>query len=154
MTDHSLDRSETQQLQDVTAVLLIAHGSRHRAANQDLVDLAARLADWKVYPIVEAAFLELAPPDIPQGIARCVQRGARRVLLIPYFLSLGIHMIRDLASARQEAEEAYPGVHFVLGRPLGPDALLDDLVKQRIREADTSQGVIRAASPRADRERD
>jgi len=121
---------------DRTAVLLIAHGSRQQAANDDLHELSARFAAGGTYPIVEHCFLELAEPDLPTGGDRCVARGATRVLMVPYFLSAGVHLERDLTSARAELSRRYPDVEFRLGPPLGPHALLDDLVATRIRELD------------------
>ncbi|MFI5456312.1 MAG: sirohydrochlorin chelatase [Isosphaerales bacterium] len=119
-----------------TAVLLIAHGSRQQAANDDLHELAARFAAGGSYPIVEGSFLELAEPDLPTGGDRCVARGATRVLMVPYFLSAGVHLERDLTAARNELSRRYPDVEFRLGSPLGPHPLLDDLVAARIRELD------------------
>ena len=126
-----------------TAVLLIAHGSRNPAANQDLFDLATRLAAAGDHPIIEASFLELAEPDILEGGRRCVERGAGRVLMAPYFLSMGVHLVRDLADAREELSRTYPNIVFELGRPLGPDPLLDELVKNRVREL-AEVGSLRA----------
>jgi sirohydrochlorin ferrochelatase len=120
-----------------TAVLLIAHGSREPAANDDLHALAARLAAGDDHPIVVASFLELAEPDIPTGGERCVAAGATRVLMIPYFLSAGVHLRRDLTAAREELQARHPSVEFRLGHPLGPHPLLDSLVAARIRESDT-----------------
>lgn len=119
-----------------TAVLLIAHGSRHKPANEDLHRLVERVVAAGDYPIVEAAFLELAEPDIPSAGDRCVARGAARVLMVPYFLSEGVHLTRDLIAARDELRAKHPGVEFRLGPPLGPDPLLDRLVEKRIRETD------------------
>jgi len=117
-----------------TAVLLIAHGSRQQSANDDLQDLVTRLAHSGSHPIVEGCFLELAPPDIPSGARKCVSRGATRVLLVPYFLSAGVHLERDLTRAREELSRSHPHVEFRLGAPLGPHPLLDQLVLMRIRE--------------------
>jgi sirohydrochlorin ferrochelatase len=117
-----------------TAILLIAHGSRQEAANRDLEELVKRLEAAGHYPIVEGCFLELAEPDLPTGGDRCVARGAARVLLIPYFLSAGIHLERDLTAARDELNGRYPKIKFHLGAPLGPHSLLDQLVAVRIRE--------------------
>jgi len=121
---------------DQTAVLLIAHGSREPAANEDLLGLAGRLAASGTYPMVEACFLELTEPDIPAGGERCVVQGAKRVLLVPYFLSAGVHLRRDLTAARDELSRRHPGVEFRLGAPLGPHTLLDQLVEMRISELD------------------
>ena len=119
-----------------TAVLLIAHGSRHAPANDDLRRLAAHLALAGAHPIVEPAFLELAAPDIAAGGDRCVARGADRVLMIPYFLAAGVHLLRDLTAARDGLMARHPGVEFRLGPPLGPDALLEELVAKRVAQLD------------------
>jgi sirohydrochlorin ferrochelatase len=124
--------------------LLIAHGSREPSANADLHDLAARLAASGEYPIVEACFLELAEPDIPTGGDRCVARGATRVLMIPYFLSAGVHLRRDLTAARDELSRRHSGVEFRLGSPLGPHPLLDSLVAARVRELEGARPGSRA----------
>src|SRR5438270_13627409 len=75
-----------------TALLLIAHGSRQDEANADLFQVVAELRRRRPRVIVEAAFLELAGPAIEQGAATCVARGAGRVVLLPYFLSAGVHV--------------------------------------------------------------
>jgi sirohydrochlorin ferrochelatase len=133
-----------------TAILLVAHGSRQEAANQDLVELVKRIAGQGEFPIVEGCFLELAEPDLPSGGDRCVARGARRVLMIPYFLSAGVHLERDLTAARDELKGRHTNVEFHLGPPLGPHPLLDELVATRIRELDSR--VAREASKRAENE--
>ncbi|MEO6807581.1 MAG: CbiX/SirB N-terminal domain-containing protein [Isosphaeraceae bacterium] len=122
-----------------TAILLIAHGSRHAPANDDLRDLARRIAEGGEgqgdAPIVEASFLELAEPDIATGADHCIALGASRVVMVPYFLSAGVHLRRDLTAARDELAGRHPGVEFRLGLPLGPDPLLDLLIRERIRQA-------------------
>ncbi len=128
-----------------TAVLLIAHGSRHAPANEDLILMAGRIAEAGAHPIVEAAFLELAAPDIATGGARCVDRGASLVLMVPYFLSSGVHLVRDLTAARDELMARFPGVEFRLGPPLGPDPLLDELVARRARQLESGERVPRFA---------
>ncbi len=125
-----------------TAVLLIAHGSRQQAANDDLHAMAERFATRGDYPIVEPCFLELAEPDIIAGGAQCARRGATIVLMIPYFLSAGIHLLRDLTAARDELSRRHPGVEFRLGPPLGPHPLLDSLVALRIDELQRGEAIV------------
>ncbi len=127
---------------EAAAILLIAHGSRREAANADLRELAARLAAAGPRPIVEPCFLELAEPDISAGAAVCVARGASRVLMIPYFLSAGVHLLRDLTAARDDLAARHPGVKFALGAPLGPHPLLDRLVAARVEELDRGEGEV------------
>jgi sirohydrochlorin ferrochelatase len=118
-----------------TALLLIAHGSRQGEANTDLFQLAEDVRGGCAYEIVEAAFLELAEPDLLQGAARCLAQGARRVILLPYFLSAGVHVRRDLADLRARLAEENPGVEFRLAEPLGPHPLLVEIVNERARQA-------------------
>lgn len=122
-----------------TAVLLIAHGSRNREANDDLRELARRIEGRGIYSIVEPSFLELAEPDIVTGGSNCVVRGASRVLMVPYLLSAGVHLQRDLTAARDELSRRHPGVRFKLGPALGPHPLLDALVMERISELERGE---------------
>jgi sirohydrochlorin ferrochelatase len=116
------------------ALLLIAHGSRQAEANADLHYVAEELRRRGAYPIVEASFLELAEPGIEEGAGRCVTQGARRVILLPYFLSAGVHVLRDLTQARRRLAERFPDVEFRLAEPLGRHPLLLEVVLDRARE--------------------
>ena len=118
-----------------TALLLIAHGSRNPAANADLDHVAAELRRRGSYAIVETAFLELAEPTIAQGGQRCATAGAGCVILLPYFLSAGVHVRDDLTRHRDELAAQFPSVQFVLAEPLGRHPLLVEVVKQRAGEA-------------------
>ncbi len=117
-----------------TALLLIAHGSRQEEANADLYHVADGLRR-RGWPIVESSFLELAEPGIEESGSRCVAQGATRVVLVPYFLSAGVHVRRDLSAARARLVERVPAVEFRLAEPLGPHPLLLDVVADRVREA-------------------
>jgi sirohydrochlorin ferrochelatase len=116
------------------ALLLIAHGSRHPEANDDLRHAADSLRG-REYAVVEPSFLELAEPTIDDGGARCVAQGAARVVLVPYFLSAGVHVRRDLADARRRLAERFPHVAFLLAEPLGRHPLLLQVVAERARQA-------------------
>lgn len=121
-----------------TAILMIAHGSRHATANEDLLHVVRVLRERALYPIVEASFLELAEPAIEPGGVLCVKQGAEEVILAPYFLSAGIHVQRDLAAARDRLAERFPRVSFRLAEPFGRHPLLMEIVLDRIREATRS----------------
>jgi sirohydrochlorin ferrochelatase len=118
-----------------TALVLMAHGSRQSSANDDLVDLADRIRGMGRYALVVASFLELAEPDIKTACRNCVAEGAAHVIMLPYFLSAGVHMLRDLARLRDELANEYPSVQFILGEPLGRHPLLMEVVLQRAAEA-------------------
>ena len=119
-----------------TALLLIAHGSRRPEANADLEFVAAELRQRGRYPVVQVSFLELAEPTIDAGGALCVEAGATDVILVPYFLSPGVHVEEDLVEARNRLGERFPRVRFTLAQPLGRHPLLVDVVEQRAKEAE------------------
>jgi sirohydrochlorin ferrochelatase len=118
-----------------TALLLIAHGSRRAEANADLEHLADQLRRSGRYSFVQPSYLELAEPAIAAGGERCVASGARRVVLLPYFLSPGVHARDDMESARAELAQRFPDVRFLLAPPLGRHPLLAEIVVQRAAEA-------------------
>ena len=118
-----------------TALLLIAHGSRREEANADLKHLAQELRATLEFEIVGSAYLELAQPGIEEGAATCVGQGAERVVLLPYFLSEGVHVQQDLSAMRARLEARFPGVEFRLAEPLGRHRLLVEVVKDRARQA-------------------
>ena len=116
------------------ALLLIAHGSRQAEANADLYHVVDGLRQ-RGHAVVEAAFLELAEPDIAEAGRRCVAQGAAVVVLVPYFLSAGVHVRRDLTEARAQLASRFPAVDFRLAEPLGRHPLLLEVVAERAREA-------------------
>ncbi|WP_232100929.1 sirohydrochlorin chelatase [Gimesia fumaroli] len=118
------------------AVLLIAHGSRRDAANQDLVTLAEMLRERNLFPIIEIAYLELAEPTIPEGAARCVAAGADEVLMLPYFLSAGVHVQNDLDEYRSEFCTTYPETRFRLCAHLGLHPLMLEIVLDRLKQTE------------------
>src|SRR4051812_6520910 len=96
------------------ALLLVAHGSRQADANADLYHVVEEMRQRGGHAVVEGAFLELAEPGIDEGGARCVGQGAQSVVLVPYFLSSGVHVRRDLAAACERLSASFPGVPFRL----------------------------------------
>lgn len=122
-------------MSDKQGILLVAHGSRHAAANADLVALAEQVQRRRPRAHVEIAYLEIAEPTIPQSAERCVSAGAARVLMLPYFLSAGAHVTKDLESYRAEFSKEYPQTEFILCQPLGLHPLIVDIVMERLIES-------------------
>ena len=80
------------------ALLLVAHGSRRKQSNNEVILLADELRNncSQQYNIVNAAFLELSEVLIPDGIKKCVDEGASSIIVLPYFLNSGRHVIEDI----------------------------------------------------------
>jgi sirohydrochlorin ferrochelatase len=124
-----------------TAVLLIAHGSRRKEANDDLVRLAEIVRQRRPDVLVEASYLELASPSIPEGARNCIEQGAQKVLMLPYFLSAGAHVVSDLQRFRDELAAEFPDAEFTLCPPLGLHPLMADIVFDRLQAGESDKGT-------------
>ena len=102
-------------------LVLVAHGSRRMASNDEVRKLAERLQQeaGEQYADVTAAFLELAEPSIPDAIQCCIDRGAREVIVLPYFLSQGRHVVTDIPEQVQPKQQQYPQVRITIAPYLG-----------------------------------
>ncbi|MBX3436584.1 MAG: CbiX/SirB N-terminal domain-containing protein [Planctomycetaceae bacterium] len=117
-----------------TAILLIAHGSRVQAANDDLTRLAELLSARRPDDIVEHAYLELSEPSIPRGLQACIERGATEVRMLPWFLSAGAHVTEDLEAFRRKFESDHAPVRCRVCPPLGLHPLMIEILLDRLNE--------------------
>ncbi len=110
-------------------LLLIAHGSRREASNDEVRKLAARMDHMAhAFDAVDCAFLELANPLIPDGIRRAIDRGATEIVVLPYFLSAGRHVVEDVPAQVAKMQKAFPGVQISLTPYLGSAESIADAV--------------------------
>nr|WP_202451426.1 sirohydrochlorin chelatase [Streptomyces sp. SID4948] len=127
--DEALDGADRAQ----TTVLLVGRGSTDPDANAEVFKVARLLWEGRGYAGVETAFVSLAEPSVPAGLDRCRLLGARRVVVLPYFLFPGVlpDRVRDQAAAWAGAHE---GPQVRCAGVIGPEPELADLVMERYRE--------------------
>lgn len=111
--------------------IIFAHGSRVEPANEAVRSVAAQFARAGGFEYVEAAFLELGRPDLEGAVVQLIGRGVRDLLVIPYFLTLGTHLERDLPKLAAQAAAAHPGVDLRVTPPLDGHAALVDILLDR-----------------------
>src|SRR5215510_10937443 len=117
----------------MTAILVVGHGSRREEANEDVRLAALRIGERGKFPLVVAAFLEIAKPTIADGYAQLVAAVARRIIIHPYFLSLGRHTRADIPVAVQTAANCHAEVTFQITEPLAAHPLVIDAAIERVR---------------------
>jgi sirohydrochlorin cobaltochelatase len=83
---------------------------------------------------VETAFISLARPSVAEGLDRCRRLGARRIVVLPYFLFSGVLPDRVVAEATAYAG-AHPGLDVRCAEVIGDCDGLADLVAERYEEA-------------------
>jgi precorrin isomerase len=116
-------------------VILLGHGSRVPGADRSMLRVAEMLKEEGHYAQVETCNMSRLGPYFEEVFEKCVRGGARRVLLLPYFLNEGLHMKLDIPAKMQEAVRRHPHVKLVFGKNLGFDPLLVRLVEKRIGES-------------------
>lgn len=112
------------------AILLVAHGSRRTQSNDEVISLANKLRKNcpQQYDIVNAAFLELADVLIPDGIKQCVNDGATSIIVLPYFLNSGRHVVEDIPNIVSSTAAQYTDVDIKVASHLGASNLMMDLI--------------------------
>jgi sirohydrochlorin cobaltochelatase len=134
LMDERISAFVSEEEKEETAVLIVGRGSSDPDANSDLAKMARLFFEGRPYPLVETAFVSLAPPSVPEALERCRRLGARRVAVFSYFLFTGVleERIREqsevFASENLDIEVRYAGY-------FGPDARVAALILDRYRES-------------------
>jgi sirohydrochlorin ferrochelatase len=111
-----------------TGIVIFAHGSSVASANQAVRIVAEAAATAGAFEQVETAFLE-ARPNLAEAVARLANSGVRRILVVPYFLTLGMHLQRDLPAIVEQLAKAHENVEIRVTAPLdGHPALVQVLL--------------------------
>ncbi|HXA04222.1 MAG TPA: CbiX/SirB N-terminal domain-containing protein [Bryobacteraceae bacterium] len=118
----------------VTAIVIFAHGSSIESANDSVRRIADSVRREAGFELVETAFLEQGRPDLGGAIEAAVAQGARRVVVVPYFLTLGLHLQRDLPNIVSGLAGLHKGVEIRVALPLDGHPALGDILKQRALE--------------------
>ncbi len=118
----------------MTGFAVFAHGSRIESANEAVRAVAARLQETGGYA-VESAFLELGEPDLAGAVERLLARGATNIVVIPYFLTLGTHLHRDLPRIVSDISKQHGGVTIEITPPLDGHPALLTILLDRANEA-------------------
>lgn len=112
-----------------SGIIVFAHGSRIESANQAVRAIASDLASAGNFSHVEAAFLELGQPSLDAAVEGFLSQGVTRILVVPYFLTLGMHLERDLPRLITAIAHTHPGMAISVTPPLdGHPALLQALL--------------------------
>lgn len=112
------------------ALLIVAHGSRRVQSNDEIRALTGRVrqAAGDRFTAIECAFLELAPPSIPEGLAQLIDGGATDITVLPYFLAAGRHVAEDIPAEVEPARIAHPQLSIVIAPYLGRAEAMPELL--------------------------
>jgi len=117
------------------AVIIIGHGSRRAGAGEDMEKIARRMKEKLGGGIIETCSMSMSGPYFPEAFSRCVAQGAEKIIVLPYFLHAGVHIHEDIPAMLREMAAEFPDIHLILGKTLGYDESLVDLVIRRVEES-------------------
>ncbi len=115
-----------------TGVVIVDHGSKRKQSNDMLLQVVELFRGYCDYAIVEPAHMELAEPSIATAFDRCVERGAQRVVISPYFLLPGRHWDQDIPALAVAVAKKHPGVSYLVVAPLALHPLMAQVIGSRI----------------------
>lgn len=122
------------------AVLYIGHGSRVKAGVEEAIWFIERSKPFIDVPIQEICFLELAAPSISEGIAKCVDRGATKIAIVPILLLTAHHAKKDIPLEIEAGKIQFPDVEFTYGKTFGIHPKIIDSLYDRILEQELAIG--------------
>jgi sirohydrochlorin ferrochelatase len=116
-------------------IVFFAHGSSVESANQAVRKIAAEAARQSAILRYEVAFLELGAPTLEQAAETLIAEGIDRITVVPYFLTLGIHLQRDLPAIVSRIAAAHSGIQIIVTPPLDGHPGLAAVLADRARNA-------------------
>jgi sirohydrochlorin ferrochelatase len=122
---------EGEQMQ---AVLYVGHGTRLKKGVEEAIQFLEETKHYVDIAIQEIAFLELVEPNIVDGIAKCVERGATEIAIVPILLLTAQHAKEDIPLEVAKAQAKFPFIQITIGRPFGIHEALIRTVYERVVE--------------------
>jgi sirohydrochlorin cobaltochelatase len=116
-------------------VLIISHGSRDKSANQEFKKLVRGFQKRHPGRKVAHAFLEMARPSLPE-VLETLALESKQIFVLPLFLFEAKHLKKHIPEILKAFQKTHPKVSVKLGKPLGADPLLLDILKRRLQQID------------------
>lgn len=128
-----LDWAEMELVQKQRVGLIVfAHGSSVPEANAAVTKVAATTARRCGLTLWSQAFLDPVHPDLGAAVKVLSQKGAQKIVVVPYFLTVGMHVHKDLPQIVEKVSDIYPDITIVCSPPLDGDPLLVEILTRRV----------------------
>jgi len=120
----------------MNGTLILAHGSKRTETERILNSLTQKVKEKTGENLIFPAYLQFSEQNLEAGIDYLVNKGARKIKVIPMFIFDGVHVTEDIPNAINEVREKYPGIEIKMSRHLGDDDRIADIIADRIRSLD------------------
>jgi len=113
----------------MTGYIVFAHGSSVESANEAVRSVARQAANQGGWDHHVAAFLGGGYPNLADAAAKMAAGGVSHLVVIPYFLTSGLHLERDLPALIAGVKQSHPELAIEVTLPLdGHPGLVDALL--------------------------
>lgn len=114
----------------MNALLILAHGSRKKESNEEIIRLATELDERQDKPFAKVlcAFNQFSGPTAEDQIRVLADMGATEITVLPYFIAAGSHVTSDIPELVDRARGAYPGIRFHISPHFGGFQGIKDLI--------------------------
>jgi len=133
-TSRSLLQEQRNMEVKMNGILILAHGSKRKEADKVLDSLIRKVKDKTGEQLVLPSCLQFSKQNLEAGIEELIQKGADKIKIIPLFLFDGIHVTQDIPEELEAIAAKHPGLEIKLGRHLGDDDRIADIIADRIKE--------------------
>jgi cobalt transport protein ATP-binding subunit len=117
-------------------VLVLGHGSRRQAANEELSKLV-EMVQAEMGVRTAPAYFQFAKPSLADVVESFVSEGIEEIIIVPALLFPGIHLMEDIPQALEELKLKYgEKVNFHLTPALGADPRLAEIIMERVQSAE------------------
>lgn len=116
------------------AILILAHGSREKKTLDTLDKITSMTKAQLPEVMLETAYMEFCEVNLEKGLDILVGKGAKEIVVVPYFLFEGIHIREDVPGEIKEYLKKHTEITVTMGSTLGADPRLADILADRIRE--------------------
>ncbi|MFT7184789.1 MAG: sirohydrochlorin ferrochelatase [Pseudohongiellaceae bacterium] len=121
-----------QKVVNMKQLLIVAHGSRIESSNQEVRVLAEKVGARLKLEVddIKVAFLELASPSIDVALSDCFNRGVKEVVVLPYFLSGGNHVMNDIPQEVHSVLDKWPDKTITVLPHIGASEAMVNLITE------------------------
>ncbi|AOY75450.1 sirohydrochlorin chelatase [Clostridium formicaceticum] len=118
-------------------LFVLAHGSKAKEADETLMEIMemVKARDPKEFSLVGFGSLQFSTPSFEEGIQDLIERGAKEIVIVPMFLFKGNHIQMDIPEELEALEKKYPDVTFIIGKHIGADKRIAEIIEERGKEA-------------------
>lgn len=117
-----------------TTILLVGHGSRDPAGNQDIETFVQHWREQQATWHIEVCYIEFAEVLIAEGLSRAVAH-AQRVIVVPLFLNAAGHVKMEIPEHIERARLAFPATDFLYVPHLGAEDSILTVLKRQLHRA-------------------